>query len=48
VLREEADAAVTDAHGRRGEAVDIFAVEEGSLERLFGDAVGGFVVELRQ
>jgi len=48
VLREEADAAVADTHGRGGEAVDILAVEEVRLEFLFGDAVGGFVIALRE
>jgi hypothetical protein len=40
VLIEEADAAVVDAHGRGGEAVDVFPVQEVSLEFLFRDAVG--------
>ena len=48
VLREEADAAVADAHGRWGEAIDVFPVQEGALQLLFGDAVGGFVGELSQ
>ena len=48
VLREEADAAVADAHGRWGEAVDVFAVQEGALQLLCRDAVGGCVVELRE
>ncbi len=48
VLIEEADAAVADAHGRWGEAVDVFPVQEIALQLLFGDAVGGFVVELGQ
>ena len=48
VLREEADTAVADAHGRWGEAVDVFAVQEVVLQLLFGDAVGGCVVELSQ
>jgi hypothetical protein len=46
VLREKADATVADTHGRGGEAVDIFPVQEVVLEFLFRDAVGGFVVEL--
>ena len=46
VLGEEADATVADTHGRWGEAGDIFSVQEGVLEFLFRDAVGGFVVEL--
>jgi len=40
VLREEADATVADAHGRWGEAVDIFPMQEGVLQFLFRDAVG--------
>jgi hypothetical protein len=48
MLIEEAEAAVAEAHGRRGEAVDIFAVEEVRLEFLFRDAVGRFVRELGQ
>ena len=48
VLREEADGTGADAHGGWGEAVDVFAVQEVSLELLFGDEVGGFVVELSQ
>jgi hypothetical protein len=48
VLGEEADAAVADAHGGWGQAVDVLPVEEGALQLLFGDAVGGLVVELGQ
>ena len=48
VLVEEADAAVAEAHGRGGEAVDVFAVQEVALQLLFRDAVGGCVVELSQ
>ena len=48
VLVEEADAAVTDAHGRGGEAIDVFPVQEIALPLLFRDAVGGFVGELGQ
>jgi hypothetical protein len=48
VLREEADATGADTHGRGGEAVDVFPVQEGVLQCLFRDAVGGFVVELSQ
>jgi len=36
VLREEADATVAEAHGRGGEAIDVFAVQEIALELLFG------------
>ena len=46
MLREEAHATGADAHGRRGEAIDVFAVEEGTLQLLFREAVGGFVGEL--
>jgi len=46
VLREEADAAGADAHGRRGEAIDVFPVQEVTLQLLFGNAVGGFMGEL--
>jgi hypothetical protein len=48
VLIEEADATVADAHGRWGEAIDVFAVQEVALQLLFRDAVGGCVVELRE
>src|SRR5215471_3969502 len=48
VLREEADATGADAHGRGGQAIDVFAVQEIALQLLFGDAVGGCVVELGQ
>ena len=48
VLIEKADATVADTHGRGGEAVDIFPVQEVVLEFLFRDAVGGCVVELGQ
>jgi hypothetical protein len=48
VLREKADATGADAHGRRSQAIDVFAVQEGRLEFLFGDEGGGFVVELSQ
>ena len=48
VLVEEADATVADTHGRWGEAIGIFSVQEGVLEFWFRDAVGGFVVELSQ
>ena len=34
VLREEADTALADAHGRWGEAVDVFAVQEVALQLL--------------
>src|SRR5262249_33757625 len=48
VLIEEADATVADAHGRWSEVIDVFAVQEIALQLLFREAVGGFVVELRE
>ena len=37
-----------EAHGRGGEAVDVLPVQEGVLQCLCRDAVGGWVVELRE
>jgi hypothetical protein len=48
VLREEADAALAEAHGRWGEAVDVFPVQEVRLKFLCSDAVGGLVGELSE
>jgi hypothetical protein len=48
MLREESHATGAEAHGRWGEAVDVFAVEEGGLECLFGDHVRRFAIELSQ
>jgi len=48
VLREAAEATGAEAHRRGGEAVDVFAVQEGVLQLLFRNPVGGFVVELGQ
>src|SRR5262249_38494722 len=48
VLGEEADAAVADAHGRGGEAVDILPVQEGVPQLLFGEQVRRFAIELSQ
>jgi hypothetical protein len=48
VRREEADATVAETHGRRGQAIDVFPVQEGVLQLLFREAVGGFVGELSQ
>jgi hypothetical protein len=48
VLREEAPTAVAEAHGGWGEAVDVCAVQEGVLQLLCRDAVGGCGGELRQ
>jgi hypothetical protein len=48
VWREEADATGAAAHGRWGEAVDVFAVQEGALQLLCREAVGGGVGALRE
>jgi len=48
VLIKEAHTAGAETHGGWGEAIDVFAVQEGVLQRLFRDAVGGFGLELRQ
>ena len=48
VLIEEADATVADAHGSWGEAIDVFAVQEGVLECWFGEQVRRFARELSQ
>ena len=48
VLREEADATIAEAHGRWGEAVDVFPVEEGVLQLLFGEQVGRCAIELSE
>jgi len=48
VLREEAEAAIAETHGRGGEAVDGFPVQEIALQLWFGDAVGGCVGALGQ
>ena len=40
VLIEEADTTIAEAHGRGGEVVDVFAVQEVPLQLLFRDAVG--------
>jgi hypothetical protein len=47
VLGEEAEAAGADAHGRGGEAVDVFPVQDGALQLLCRDAVRGWVVARR-
>jgi hypothetical protein len=47
VLREATDATIADTHGRGGEAVDVFPVQEGVLKCLCSHAVGGCVVALR-
>jgi len=48
VLIEEADTAIADTHGSRGEVVEVLAVQEVSLQLLFRNAVGGLVIELSQ
>lgn len=48
VLIKESDAAVADAHGSWGEAIDVFAVQEVVLKLLFGDHVGRFAIELSE
>jgi hypothetical protein len=48
VLREEAETARAEAPGRWGEAVDVFAVQEGALQLLCSDAVGGGVAARRE
>src|SRR5438874_1691351 len=48
VLIEEADATVADTHGRWGEAINVFAVQEVVLQLLFGEQVGRFAIELSQ
>jgi hypothetical protein len=48
VLGEEAAAAGADAHGRWGEAIDVFPVQEIALQLLCGDTVRGCVVALGQ
>jgi hypothetical protein len=48
VLVAEADTAVADAHGRGGEAIDVFAVQKVVLTLLFGDQVWRFARELSQ
>jgi hypothetical protein len=48
VLVEESDATIADTHGSRGEAIDVFAVQEVGLKLLFGDQVGRFTIELSQ
>ena len=48
VLIEETDATIAETHGRGGEAVDVFPVQEVVLKFLCSHAVGGCVVELRE
>jgi hypothetical protein len=46
VFVEEANAAITDAHGIGGPVIEVLSVEEIVLEFLLGDQIGGFAVEL--
>jgi hypothetical protein len=48
VLIEKADTTVAEVHGRRGQTINIFAVQEVALQLQFRDAVRGFVVKLGQ
>jgi hypothetical protein len=48
VLGEATEATVADAHGGRGEAVDVFAVQEVVLKFRCSNTGGGCVVELRE
>jgi hypothetical protein len=48
VLRAKADATRADTHGRGGEAVAMFPVQEGVLEFWCREAVGGRVVARRE
>jgi hypothetical protein len=48
VRREEAAATVTEAQGRRGQAIDVVAVQDSTLPLLCRHAVGGGVGALRE
>jgi hypothetical protein len=48
VLVEEAKTAIAETHGRWSKAVDVVPVQEGVLECLCSDTVGGSVVALSQ
>jgi hypothetical protein len=48
VLREEAEATGAATPGRGGEAVNVLPVQDGVLQLLCSEAVGGLVGELRQ
>ncbi len=48
VFEKEANAAIADAHGIGGPVIDVLAVEKIILKFLFGDQIGGFVVELAE
>ena len=45
VLGEAADAPRAEAQGRGSAAVDVFPVQEGGLQRLFGDTEEGIALE---
>ena len=48
VLSEASDATRADAQGSWGEAVDVLPVQEGVLQRLFGEQIGRFAIERSQ
>jgi hypothetical protein len=48
MLGEESDAAGAEAHGRRGEVVNVFTVQEGVLKLGFGDQIRGFAKALSE
>jgi hypothetical protein len=48
VLREKAAATGAEAHGSRGKAIDVCAVQEGVLQLLFGQQVGRCATERSQ
>ena len=48
MLVEESDAAVADAHGRRGEVINVFTVQEVVLKLGFGEQIRGFAKELSE
>ena len=48
VRREEAAATGAETHGSWGEAVDVFPVQEGVLQLLFGEYVGRCALALSQ
>lgn len=48
VLGAEAHAAGAEAHGRGGQAVDLFAVQDGALQRLCREAGRRFAIALSQ
>ena len=48
VLGEESDATGANTQGSWGEAIDVFSMQEGGLERLFGEQVGRCAIALSQ